>query len=195
MVSTYILLLQITERCCVLIYILCLLPKIALYIECGECFVTLKTADTPLKTNKQQLMDPFVNTSYHKLYFKGNVPVPRLHHHIEISFLWEEGHYSEGHRAGGQMESQSTNTHSGSAFPGGTSSVRPVTRRGSKITENVFHKELFSWGGKGCYTKLTLFYVEQQHHCANSWQKNKTKDAAGVGRGVQPGPVPEVRNI
>lgn len=30
-------------------------------------------ADTPLKTNKQQLMDLFVNTSYHKLYFKGNV--------------------------------------------------------------------------------------------------------------------------
>lgn len=32
-----------------------------------------ETADTSLKTNKQKSMGPFVNVSYHKLYFKWNI--------------------------------------------------------------------------------------------------------------------------
>lgn len=83
------------------------------------------------------------------------------------------------------------NTHSGSASPGGTPSVGPVTRRGTKTTENGFQKQLFSWDGKGCYTNLTPFYIKQQHPCAICWHR----DAIGVPRGVQQRPVPEARNI
>lgn len=79
------------------------------------------------------------------------------------------------------------NTHSDPACPSGTPSV---TRRGSKTTENGFHKQLFSWDVKGCYTNLSPFCIKQQHPCAISWQQ----DTPGVPRGVQQGPVPEARN-
>lgn len=189
MVSTYILLPQITERCHVFIYTLCLVPKIALYSECGEWSVTLKQQTLHLKQiNKSQwvCLLMFLTTS---CISSGKPPVPRATpSHLDQLPL---GRRRPVVQLGKWSPSIVKNIHSGSDSPGGTPSVGPVTRRGSKTCENGFHKQLFNWDGKRGYINLTPFYIKQQHPCAICWQK----DAIGVPRGVQWGPVPEARNI
>lgn len=73
-ISTYILLTQIIERCPVLIYSLCLVPKITVYSECGEWSVTLKQQTLHLrKISKSQWSHLLMFLTTRQLYFKRNI--------------------------------------------------------------------------------------------------------------------------
>lgn len=73
-ISTYLLLTQIIERCPVLIYSLCLVPKITAYSECGEWSLTLKQQTLQLrKISKSQWSHLLMFLTSRQLYFKRNI--------------------------------------------------------------------------------------------------------------------------
>lgn len=186
MISTYVLQTKIIERCPVLIYSLCLVPKITVYSECGEWSVTLKQQTLHLrKISKSQWSHLLMFLTTRQLYFKWN-----------ISSDWDCAITFRSASSGKkdvilrpivQMGKWSlrvvpnTWKYSGSASPG--------LHLWDLLQEGVPRQ--LSWDEKGRYTNLTHFNIKQHHPCIICWQK----DVTGVLRDVQYGPVPEERNI
>lgn len=138
-ISTYILLTQIIERCPVLIQGLCLVPKITVYSECGEWSVTLKQQTLHLRQiSKSQLSHLLMFLTTRQLYFKWNISsawgcaitfrsASSGKKDVILRPIVPTGRWS--------LQTFQTWNYSGSASSGGTPFCRPVARRGAKTTE------------------------------------------------------------
>lgn len=82
------------------------------------------------------------------------------------------------------------NTCPNSASAGLAPSAGSVTR-GGQWHGHGFHRQVFSWDGKGYCTSLTPFKIKQWHPSAIYWPK----DAIGVLGCVQQGLAPDAKNI